>query len=74
MRQVPKWRERGLNKQACRNNEMCASEKRAREGQGKGCLQAKDAIVFLVFILDVKILIGQIFVSVKILLFGGVTD
>ena len=49
----------------------------ARSARGAGKLRdaSKDAIVFFVFYapdMDVKILIGQICVSVKILLFGGI--
>ena len=43
-------------------------------GRGRGRDACKDAIVFFVFYvqnMDVKIVIGQIFASVKILLFGG---
>ena len=49
----------------------------AKRAGGRERDTCKDAIVFFIFYVQdmgVKILIGQIFIAVKILLLGGVTD
>ena len=70
MWQASEGKEDGV-KQAHRRNEHA---KRTREKEGEAC---QDTIVFFIFYVqnvDVKILIGQIFVSVKALLFSGIND